>query len=92
MDIGSILFYGALTLTSAFIAYAILERFFPLKLKEKEESHATIEPVRTVPSSYGGIATVPKPRGAFDPNIGFRSFQTGAELTVDDIVKGLSRQ
>lgn len=99
MDIGSILYYGVLTLWSAGVAYLILEQFFPLILatKKKEETHGNELPhahdtSRTIPRTYGEGAATPKKPGGFDPNIGFRSYQTGAELTIDDIVAGMSRE
>lgn len=96
MTISSLLYFGALALWSAFITYLILERFFPLRkeghaspLPEPAVVHST--PAYLPPERVRTAPTPSAPAPGFNPAEGFKSFQTGGELTVDDIVKGLSR-
>lgn len=90
MTIGSLLYFGALALWSAVIAYSVLERFFPFS-STPNKAPAVIAPPPSAPPSfstaYEATNTVPN----FNPNEGFKSFQRGKELTVEDIVTGLSR-
>lgn len=95
MDIGSLLYFGALAAWSGVVAYVILEKFFP--------KHAVKEVAAPEPRSDIGFPVhvpapmVPEPLPAqpvpdYQLTEGFKSFQSGAELTVEDIVKGLSRR
>ncbi len=94
MDTQTLLYYGALALWSAFIAYTIL---FSFRKQQKETVQApppALAPVsydvpRSVPSVYEPTP-IPEHARALATD-GFRAFQTGDELTVEDIVKGLSR-
>jgi len=90
MTTGALLYYGGLTVWSAFLAYTLLFTFFKPKAKEVAPS-ATFEPPRPIPSAYNQKAEQEtKEKNAFAVE-GFKAFQTGEELTVDDIVKGLTR-
>jgi hypothetical protein len=89
MDTGSLIYYGALTVWSACIAYAFLFR------GSKPVPKATSEPLPSMPERR---APAPEPAPVATSSIyeslardGFKAFQTGEELTVDDVVKGLSR-
>ena len=93
MDIGSILLYGAVTVWSGWVAYMIVMRFFPAKgasTHPSEEPKIKETPVATPATSE---AAMPQPViPDYQMKEGFKSFQTGTELTVEDIVKGLSRR
>lgn len=92
MDIASLLFYGAVALWSAFAAYVFLERFVPLKEEEAASPASVQEQARPAAlARTEPVAPAPAISGRFNPSEGFKSFQTGAELTVEDIVKGLTR-
>lgn len=94
------MFYTLPALFSAWVAFMLLEHVFKKRKNGTETSvveavipspHRLATDVShlTVPAAYKGPeAAVPY---GFSPEIGFKSFQTGDELTVTDIVKGLSR-
>ncbi len=94
MDIGSLMYFGALALWSGAVAYFILEKFFPQPAVEE-----TTERVRSdiafpihVPAPEKVEALPAQPMPDYQLTEGFKAFQSGAELTVEDIVKGLSRR
>jgi hypothetical protein len=98
MTIVSLLYFGMIALWSAFVAHFVLENFFPVK---KRIVHVE-GPVPAAPVEDLSIYDLPIPPQEPAPlstpavrtsmNEGFKAFQQGAELTVEDIVKGLSRQ
>ena len=106
MTSGMLLYYGGLALWSAFIAYALLFAFRkPSSDNHKEPVSAPIqrEPVvdRAIPPVYDPSPTTPSVRMSQTTVApiyerlsvdGFKAFQSGPELTVDDIVEGLARQ
>jgi hypothetical protein len=105
MTTGALLYYGGLALWSAFVAYMLL--FVALKRKSASNSkEAPAAPsVASRPSAkYARMSAPSAPAPAIKApsdlppfakllsEEGFKAFQTGPELTVDDIVKGLSRK
>ena len=99
MTVGSLLYFGLLALWSALVAHFILMRIFPTKEKvvavEPQPKVVVLtvprpETPHVVPATYQQVELQLLPNG-LNPDEGFKSFQQGAELTVDDIVKGLSR-
>lgn len=77
----TVIFIVGLGVWSALITYALVFRIFPTFFPAK--SHEA--PV---------VTYVPKkpPRASYSTLEGFRSFAKNHDLTVDDIVKGLSRE
>ncbi len=95
MDTGSLIYYGALTLWSALVAYGLLSLFAP---KKNVEAAAPVEvaPLPPRPEVAPAPAPAPVPQGTKPTpetlmREGFKAFQQGPDLAVEDIVKGLSR-
>jgi len=76
----TILFIIGLGLWSAVITYALMFRIYPAFFPKK---HHAPPPV---------IKKEKPPRTTYSSLEGFRSFAKNHDLTVDDIVKGLSRE
>jgi hypothetical protein len=93
MDIGSLLYYGGLAVWSALVAYTVLFSFKKEKPKTGAATSVPMPPAREMPREYVPPA-LSVPSTPINPNLqadGFKAFQTGPELSVDDIVQGLSR-
>jgi hypothetical protein len=93
MDTGSLLYYGGLAVWSALIAYTVLFSF------AKKKAEPEVVPVVTAPSQVEPLPerrAEPLQKGKPDPATlmreGFKAFQKGEDLAVEDIVKGLSRE
>lgn len=93
MDIGSLLYFGALALWSWWIA-SMLIKLFPKKAEEASapapSSDAAFPAHVPAPAVPEPLPQAPLPD--YQLTEGFKAFQSGAELTVEDIVKGLSRR
>lgn len=87
--LSSLIYYGIIALWSAGIAYYALFVAIPYltgkKQKKSEHHHASAHVQHHAPH---GTAS----RTRFSAHEGFKSFAQNAELTVEDIVKGLSRE
>lgn len=79
----TIIFIIGLGLWSALIAYALVFRIFPTFFSKKTHAHAPKPPAPKKPKA---------PRSTYSTLEGFRSFAKNKDLTVEDIVKGLSRE
>ncbi|HRH24461.1 MAG TPA: hypothetical protein PK109_02650 [Candidatus Paceibacterota bacterium] len=87
MSVDAILYFLVLALWSGVISYLLLFKILP-RITEKEvatpvEHHAPAPKAHHAPAQH-----TPRPR--YSSHEGFRSFAKGEELTVEDIVKGLS--
>lgn len=86
MTLGALLYFVLLALWSAGVAYAVCFKLWPALTappappKAPAHAHAPAkkEEAKAAASRYSNRE-------------GFKSFKTGNDLTVDDIVKGLSR-
>ena len=94
MDIGSLLYFGALAVWSGAVAYFVLQKFLPARESDKVSVPEVASPVFPIhnPAPVVSEELVKPPMPDYQMTEGFKSFQTGAELTVEDIVKGLSRR
>ncbi len=90
MSLGAFLYYLILALFSAGISYAVLAAFLKRNVPTVT-SHAA--PTHTfTPSPRVSRPLGAEPPRSYSSHEGFRSFKRGNELTVDDIVTGLSRE
>lgn len=94
MDIGSLLYFGALALWSGAVAYFLLEKVFPKRVAEHTalEAAPDLAYPAHVPAPTKSEDYPKQPLPDYQMTEGFKTFQTGDELTVEDIVKGLSRR
>ena len=89
MVLDAFLYFGLLFVWSAVVAYFILFRAIPYIRGEKEVPHTVHHHAAPQKSHHPG----PKaPRRTYSTHEGFRSLAKGEHLTIDDIVKGLSRE
>lgn len=89
MTFDALIYFALLALWSAVIAYLLLFRVLPLMI---QKNHAT--PAHRAPAAHHPAPHAPKThvRRTYSSHDGFRSLAHGAELTVEDIVKGLSKE
>jgi hypothetical protein len=86
MTLGTVIYFAALVLWSASVAYYLLFRFGrKSKPHEAPAAHAA-------PAARQHAHSAPSARGRFSAHEGFKSFQKGHELTVEDILRGLSEE
>ncbi len=85
-----------LTLWSAVISYILMFRVAPMFFTQSHGGHAPAhaEPVAHPPAPRPIPRHDPQSTGrkSFSAYEGFKSFAQGPELTVDDIVQGISRE
>ena len=86
MSVDAILYFLVLALWSGVISYLLLFKVLP-RITEKQPA-AHIEHHAPAPKTHA--PTVRAPRKHYSSHEGFRSLAKGEELTVEDIVKGLS--
>lgn len=95
MTFGALLYFATLAVWSAVISYLLLFTVLPSlpflggKGKKKHVTHhAPVHhaPVHHAPTHHTSHRT------RFSAHEGFKSFAEGVELTVEDIVKGMSRE
>jgi hypothetical protein len=106
MTTGALLYYGGLALWSAFFAYMLLFVALKRKSSSNPKEAPAAPSLASRPSTeYARMSapSAPAPTSATKApsdlppfakllsEEGFKAFQRGPELTVDDIVKGLSR-
>lgn len=103
MDIGSLLYFGLLAVWSGAIAYGILFRAAPfvgrvaggrsadsLPPDPHEGAKHTAEHLEMFLPQDAQVVSPPTLSGKLSKD-GFKAFATGTDLTVEDIVTGLSR-
>lgn len=91
MSIGAFLYYLILAFWSAGISYAVLKAFGKgtAAAAHAPTPHAVPTPA---PKPHAPRPLGTEPPRSYSSHEGFRSFRRGSELTVDDIVTGLSRE
>ncbi len=88
MSVEAVLYFLALAVWSGVIAYLLL---FKVLLRSKEKPAIPHAPAVHAPAPQPAVPSpTPAPRRSYSSHDGFRSLAKGAELTVEDIVKGLS--
>ncbi|MGB4076703.1 MAG: hypothetical protein WBK28_03305 [Minisyncoccia bacterium] len=100
MEIGAILYYAILIGVCAIGAYLLLFKVVPSIIRSAHELSADEKGEEAPPVSSPPRVAVPvpppspvsvSPRRTFSAHEGFKSLQSGKELTEEDIVTGLSR-
>lgn len=86
MSVEAVLYFLALAVWSGVIAYLLL---FKVLLRDKAKPVAQA-PVAHAPAPRPHVPSAEHAPRSYSSHDGFRSLAKGAELTVDDIVKGLS--
>ncbi len=101
MSFEAVFYFAALAVWSGVLAYLFLFKAIPAATGKKKKKpahaphavrHAPAHAKPHAPEPHAKPHTAEEPRPRYSSHDGFRSFAKGVELTVDDIVKGLSRE
>ena len=101
MTLGAFLYFLLLVVWSGAVAYLLLFKAYPAMVTSAERAHevaaapssAHTPPVHHAPPAPRPATSAPRAASrGYSAHEGFKSFQTGEHLTVDDLVKGLSRK